>query len=75
MADVVILLACALIVLAGLGAVALIARSGHRRRVEAERDRPARLRRTLAETDDYIRRVRQATTDEQLDRLDDERKF
>lgn len=74
MADVLILFAAALIVLIGAGALVLIARAGRRRRAVAERDRPARSRRLLAETNDLIRRIDQAATDDELDRLDSERK-
>lgn len=74
MADVIVLFAAALLTLAGAVTALAVARAGRHRRALAERGRMRRQREELARVDDYIRRVSQATTDEQLDRLDDERK-
>lgn len=74
MADVLVLFGCALIILGGAVAVGLIARAGRDRRRLAERDRPQRLARNLADTEDLIRRINQATTDAELDRLANERR-
>jgi hypothetical protein len=72
LADVLILLAAAILTLGASVAVALIARTAGRRRRRAERERPARLRAELDGIDDYIRRLGQAATDDDLDRLERE---
>jgi hypothetical protein len=74
MGDVLILFAAALLTLGGAVTAALTVRSGRRRRALAGRDRPRRLQQELRDLDDYIRRVNQATADEQIDRLEQERK-
>lgn len=74
MADVLILFSGALIVIAGAVTVAFIARNARAQRRLAEQARPRLLQQRLTETEDFIRRVRQATTDAELDRLDSERK-
>lgn len=73
MADVLILLAAAILTLGAGLAVALIARAARRRRQLAARERPARLQAELDRTNDYIRRLGQAATDDELDRLERER--
>jgi hypothetical protein len=72
LADVLILLAAAILTLAAATAVAVIAREGRRRRRPAARERPARLQAELDGIDDYIRRLGQAATDDDLDRLERE---
>jgi hypothetical protein len=73
-ADVLILFIAALAVLAGAFAVALVIRSGRRRRALAEADRPRRAEREIAGIDDYLRRLSQAAAGEEIDRLESERK-
>jgi hypothetical protein len=70
MADVIILFAAALLVLGGTVALALTVRYGRRRRALEARGRPARLRAELDQIDERIRRVNQATSDADLDRLE-----
>ena len=70
MADVLLLFAAALAVLGGGVAVALTVRSGRRKREMEYRERPGRLRAELDQIDQRIRRVNQAATDADLDRLD-----
>ena len=70
MADVLLLFLAALLVLGGGTAVILISRAGRRKRALGRRDRPARLRAELNEIDQRIRRVNQAATDAELDRLE-----
>lgn len=72
MADVLILLAAAILTLGAGLAVTVIARTGRRRRQLAARERPARLQAELDRTNDYIRRLGQAATDDELDRLERE---
>jgi hypothetical protein len=72
LADVLILLAAAILTLAAATAVAVIAREGRRRPPLAARERPARLQAELDGIDDYIRRLGQAATDDDLDRLERE---
>jgi hypothetical protein len=77
MADVFLLFLAAVMVLGTGVAVPLAVRSGRRRKAarrELERrERPRRLRAELAETEDFIRRVGQATADDELDRLEESR--
>lgn len=74
MTDVLVLFGCALIILGGAVAVALIVRHGRDMHRLAEQDRPQRLARDLADTEDLIRRINQATTDAELDRLANEKR-
>jgi hypothetical protein len=73
-ADVLILLAAAVLTLGAGVTVALIARAGRRQRQLAARDKPARLQEELDGIDDYIRRLDQAAMDDELTRLERERK-
>lgn len=73
MADVLILLAAAILTLGAGMAVALIARTGRRRHQLAARERPGRLQAELDRTNDYIRRLGQAATDDDINRLERER--
>lgn len=70
MADVLILALGAVIVMAGGLVLAVIVRTGKRNRALERRQRPARLRAELDQIDQRIRRVNQAATDAELDRLD-----
>ena len=70
MADVLILAFGAVIVIAGSLALALIVRAGRREQALERRQRPVQLRAELDQIDQRIRRVNQAATDAELDRLD-----
>lgn len=70
MADVLILALGAVIVMAGSLAVALVVRAGKRGQALERQQRPARLRAELDQIDQRIRRVNQAATDAELDRLE-----
>lgn len=70
MADVLILFTAAMLTLAGGIVLALTVRSGQRRRALEARRRPAMLRAELDRTNQRIRRIDQAATDAELDRLD-----
>ena len=73
MADVLALLAAAVLVMAGGVAVALIARSGRRRNAQIRRDAPRRLREDLRQADDYIREINDALSEDDLDSLKEKR--
>ena len=72
MADVVLLFAAAVLVLGGAVVTAVIVRAGRRRRAFEERDRPRRLRADLRAADDYIRRVSEALSEDDLDSMERE---
>lgn len=74
MGDVLGLLAIAVLTLCAALAVAQMARTARRRRELAASEKPERLRREIAGIDDYIRRLDQAATDDDLNRLERERK-
>jgi len=69
-ADVLLLFAAALCVLGGGAALVLIVRSGRRRRELERHQRPRRLQAELDEISQRIRRIDQAATDAELDRLE-----
>jgi len=73
MADVLALLAAAVLVMAGGVTVALIARSGRRRNAQIRRDAPRRLREDLRQADDYIREINDALSEGDLDGLEEKR--
>ena len=73
MGDVLGLLAIAVLALLAVLAVAQMAATARRRRQLAARERPGRLKRELDEVNDYIRRLDQAATDDDLNRLERER--
>jgi hypothetical protein len=70
MADVLLLFFAALWVLGGGAVVALTVRRGRRQIAARRRERPRELREEAARIDDYIRKVNQATADDELDRLE-----
>ena len=73
MADVIVLFAAALLVLGGGVALVLTVRHGRRKRVLERSGRPARLRRELNEIDTYIRELGQAASDDDVDRLENDK--
>lgn len=73
MADVIILFAAALMVLGGGIMVAVIVRAGQRRNAQIRRDAPRRLRADLRATDDYIARIKDVLSEDDLDSLDRQR--
>ena len=70
MADVLLLFLAAMAILGGVVALTLVTHAGRRRKALERRRRPARLRAELDQIDQRIRRVNQAATDADLDRLD-----
>lgn len=74
MADVLALLAAAVLALAAIVTAAVMARTARRRKALAEASRPARLKSEADYLDRYVRRLDQATADADLDRLENERK-
>jgi K+/H+ antiporter YhaU regulatory subunit KhtT len=73
MGDVLALLACAVLVMAGGVAVALIARSGRRGNAEVRRNAPRRLREQIRLADERIRQIDNALSEEDLDSLEQQR--
>ena len=73
MTDVLLLFAAALLVLGGAVVTAIVVRAGWCGRALEERDRPRRLRADLRATDDYIGRVNEALSEDDLDSLDRQR--
>lgn len=73
MADVLILLAAAVLIMGGGVATALIARNGRRRQAQIRRDAPRRLRQDIRATGDYIKQINDALSEEDLDSLDRKR--
>lgn len=69
MADAVILFAAALLVLGGGCGVAWMAARSRRARAVQRANRPRVLSDDLRRTDDFIRDLGQAATDDELDRL------
>jgi len=74
MADVLALLAAAVLVLAAAVAGALMVRASRRRRALAEAGRPARLQAEADYLDRYVRDLDQAAADGDIERLENERK-
>lgn len=70
MADVLLLLLAAVLVMGGGVAVALTVRSGSRRNAQIRGDAPRRLRQDLRATDNYINRINEALSEEDLDSID-----
>jgi len=73
MTDVVLLFVAAVLVLGGGVVTAAVVRAGRRRRALEERGRPRRLRADLRATDDYIRRVNEALSEDDLDSMERKR--
>jgi hypothetical protein len=72
-ADVVLLFIAAVLVLGGAAVIAAIVRAGRRGQALRERDRPRRLRADLRATDEYISRINDALSDDDLDSLERQR--
>lgn len=74
MADVLALLAVAVIVMGGGVALMAVTRTTRRRAAEARRDKPRRLSADLRDTDKYIDHVNNALSEDDLDSLENNRK-
>ncbi len=74
MGDVLALLLVAFLTLAGLVALSLITRTTRRHAELFRRDTLRRLREDLRDTDEYIDKVRNALSQDDLDSIDDNRK-
>ncbi len=73
MADVILLLLAAVLVAVTALVIVRAELARRRRRQLRDRQRPARLSKELGEINDYIRRLGQASTDDDLRSLEEER--
>ena len=73
MADVLALLLAAVLVMVGGVTAVLVARSGRRRNEQIRRDAPRRLRAELRQADDYLQKINDALSEDDLDGLEEKR--
>ena len=73
MADAVLLFVAAVLVMGTSLGLAVIIGHGRRERARLRRDAPRQLRADLKATDDYIGRINDALSEEDLDSLDRQR--
>jgi hypothetical protein len=73
-ADVLLLLAGAVIVMTGAGGLMLITRTARRRAALARRDAPGRLRQDLRDAGAWIEQIENALSEDDLDSIETKRK-
>jgi hypothetical protein len=73
MADVILIFISMVVIIIGAVPIAFMSRAAHRRRERERRDQPQLARKRLAALDDYLQRVSQATTEDELDSLESEK--